>query len=103
MIENILLENFNIPFIVLVNVLTYILIKIIDYLNKEKSVSTNIKRIILLISIIILFIIYKLFSDITTIILINSAIAAPVSWDIVFRPIVKQFGGGYKNIDKTIK
>lgn len=103
MIENILLENFNIPFIVLVNVLTYILIKIIDYLNKEKSVSTNIKRIVLLISIIILFIVYKLFSDITTIILINSAIAAPVSWDIVFRPIVKRFGGGYKNIDKTIK
>lgn len=103
MIENILLENFNIPFIVLVNILTYILIKIIDYLNKEKSVSTNIKRIVLLISIIILFIVYKLFSDITTIILINSAIAAPVSWDIVFRPIVKRFGGGYKNIDKTIK
>lgn len=103
MIENILLENFNIPFIILVNVLTYILIKIIDYLNKEKSVSTNIKRLILLISIIILFIVYKLFSDITTIILINSAIAAPVSWDIVFRPIVKRFGGGYKNIDKTIK
>lgn len=103
MIENILLENFNIPFIVLVNLLTYILIKIIDYLNKEKSVSTNIKRIVLLISIIILFIVYKLFSDTTTIILINSAIAAPVSWDIVFRPIVKRFGGEYKNIDKTIK
>jgi hypothetical protein len=37
-----------------------------------------------------------------TIILVNSAILAPVFWSWVVSPILKKFGVGYKDIDNTI-
>lgn len=37
-----------------------------------------------------------------TIILVNSAVLAPVFWSWVVSPILKKFGVGYKDIDNII-
>ena len=37
-----------------------------------------------------------------TIMLVNSAVLAPVFWSWVVSPILKKFGVGYKDIDNTI-
>ena len=37
-----------------------------------------------------------------TIMLVNSAILAPVFWSWVVNPILKKLGVGYKDIDNTI-
>lgn len=104
--ENILesiIDNFDYTYIIIVNILTYGLIKVFDYLNGPKPVSTLAKRIITLISIVIMFCIYY-FNDYDNIIkLINSAIAAPVIWSWILRPIVMKFNIGYKQDDTNKK
>lgn len=85
-----------------INVLTYIIIKGLDYLNKDKSVNTITKRIVLVISIIIVTVGYILtdYQDYT--VLINSAICAPVFYSWVLRPILIKCNIGYKKYDDTL-
>ena len=45
--------NFDFSYMITINILTYSIIKIIDYINKDKNVSVLIKRISLVVSIII--------------------------------------------------
>lgn len=100
-IENII-ANFDFSYMLAINILTYLIIKLVDYLNKEKAVSTLWKRIILIISIIILTTIYVLTGYTEYKILINSAIAAPVFYSWVLRPILKKFKISYKQYDETL-
>lgn len=98
-----IIDNFDYTYIIIVNILTYGLIKVFDYLNGAKPVPTLVKRIITLISIVIMFCIYY-FNDYDDIIkLINSAIAAPVIWSWILRPIVMKFNIGYKQNDTNKK
>lgn len=99
----IITDNFNFAYMISINILTYIIIKIIDKLNGEKAVSTNIKRLILLVAIIIITIIYKLNNFDDNIILLNSAILSPVFYSWVIRPILKKLNIGYKEFDKYLK
>lgn len=92
------LSSFDFSFCVIVNILTYILIKVLDYFNKDKTVSFVIKRLLLFSSIIIISIIYIIIGVDNKLIL-NSAILAPVSWSWIFRPICKYFKVDYKKID----
>ena len=93
-IINQIISNFDFAYMFVVNVLTYVLIKIIDYVNGEKAVSVLQKRLLLFMSILIVY-----STDIgydNKIILINSSIVAPISWSWILRPIITKFGFGYK-------
>lgn len=95
-------DNFNFPYIITVNVLTYLLITITDIINKDKIVTFWQKRIFLLCSIIIIGFVYYV-NGINTIILCNSAIAAPVAWSWILKPIFAKANLDYKKIDDVIK
>ena len=101
-IVNGILSNFDFGFMFIVNVLTYIIIKVIDYFNGDNKVPTWQKRCILIISIFIMAMIYIASGYDNTIMLVNSAILAPVFWSWVVSPILKKLGVGYKDIDNTI-
>lgn len=102
-IINNILSNFDFRYMLSVNVLTYIIIKVIDELNKEKKVSTLIKRIVLVISIILISIVYKLIGYDNNIELVNSAILAPVFWSWIAKPICKKLNIDYKQINDVLK
>lgn len=91
------LQSFDFGYCVAVNVLTYTIIKLFD---KKKSHPLNIwnKRIVLLISILILGTIYY-FTDSDIKILVNSAILAPVSWSWIFKPLCAKFNIDYKQFN----
>lgn len=97
-----IVDNFDFAYMFIINVLTYIIIKVVDYLNKDKNVSTLIKRLCLVASIIIVTVLYVFTSDIDSKVLINSAILSPVFYSWVLRPILKKFKIGYKDYDKTL-
>lgn len=60
------------------------------------------KRCVLVISIAAIISIYITAGYDNTIMLVNSAILAPVFWSWVVSPILKKLGIGYKDIDNTI-
>lgn len=97
-----ILSNFDFGFMFIVNVLTYIIIKVIDYFNGDNKVPTWQKRCILVISIATMAGIYIAAGYDNAIMLVNSAILAPVFWSWVVSPILKKLGVGYKDIDNTI-
>lgn len=93
-----ILDNFDFIFMFVVNVLTYLIIKLIDILNKDAPVSTLIKRIVLVTVILACTITYGLVGDFS-IKLINSAIAAPIFYSWILKPILKKFGINYSTLD----
>lgn len=97
-----ILSNFDFGFMFIVNVLTYIIIKVIDYFNGDNKVPTWQKRCILVISIFTMAMIYIASGYDNTIMLVNSAVLAPVFWSWVVSPILKKLGVGYKDIDNII-
>lgn len=94
---NVLIDNFDLAFILSINVLTYSIIKIIDYFNGTKKVACGIKRLILVICSILLGIVYKFTTEIDNKVLINSIICAPVIYSWIIKPIIDKVGVGYKN------
>lgn len=95
-IVNQIMTNFDFAYMVVVNILTYLFIKFIDTANGDKAVSILVKRLMLIISIVLVTGVYILSGYNNKIVLLNSAIAAPVAWSWIFRPIVVKFGIGYK-------
>lgn len=89
-------DNFNIIYILMINIVTYFLIKTADYFNGDKKVSVLTKRIFLVLATIIMFCIYKYNSYDDTLKLINSSIAAPVIWTWILKPIINKLKIGYK-------
>ena len=77
-IFNQVINNFDFAYILIVNILTYIIIKIIDYFNGDKKVFIIIERCCLLLSILMITVIYR-YCGANNIILLNSAMAAPIS------------------------
>lgn len=93
-IINSIIQSFDFGFCVTINILTYIIIKLI-----KKELTTWQKRIVLVINIIIISIIYALIG-IDTRVLVNSIVLTPVSWSWIFKPICKKFNIDYfKNYD----
>ena len=80
-----ILNNFNFSYIFSIVILTYIIIKFIDYINKDKKVSTWSKRIVLTISIIFITAAYIFSGYKDYITLLNSAIFSPVFYFISAR------------------
>lgn len=88
-IINTVINNFDFAYIISINIMTYLLIKCIDKINKEKEVSTWQKRIILFISIICIFFIYYINDYDNNIKLLNSSILAPISWSWLLKQYIK--------------
>lgn len=97
-IIDILINNFDFAYMLVVNLITYFAIKFIDIANGDKHVSRTIKRLVLLIVIIVVGIAYHLEGS-PNIQLLNSAILAPVAYSWLFRPILIKIGVGYKRFD----
>lgn len=99
-IINTTLLSFDFAYCIIVNILTYLVIKIVSE-KRDKAIKTNNKRLILLICILLTGVIYyAIGQDIRLI--INSGILATVSWDIVFKPICKKLRIDYKKVDKDM-
>ena len=95
-IINQLIHNFDFALMLVINIVTYSLIKILDEINKEKIVTTWQKRIIFVLSAITMGIVYYFITDIKPSIIINSIIIAPVAWSWLAKPIAAKFGIDYK-------
>lgn len=89
-------DSFDIIYILMINIVTYFLIKIADYFNGDKKVPVLIKRIFLVLATIIMFCIYKYNNYDDALKLINSSIAAPVIWTWILKPIINKLKIGYK-------
>lgn len=102
MIEEVIREtvnNFDFSLVIVINVATYIIIKIIDEFNGSKRVTTWGKRgIFLLCSIIIGWVYYLI--GVPPKLIINSIIIAPISWSWIFKPICKHYGIDYKKFSQ---
>ena len=92
------ISSFDFSYCISVNILTYLIIKIIDSLNGKRNVSTWSKRIVLLVVIISTGVLYNLIGCDNKI-LLNSAILSPVFWSWIMKPICKKFKIDYKNIN----
>ena len=93
-----IISSFDFAYCISVNVLTYLIIKFIDSLNGNKTVSTWSKRIVLLVVILFTGVLYNLIGCDNKI-LLNSAILSPVFWSWVIKPICKYFNIDYKDIN----
>lgn len=102
-IINQVLSNFDFAYMLVINILTYIIIKIADIINKDKVVKTWAKRLILLIASTVVFILYYITNYDNIVVLINSTIAAPVFWSWVLKPILTKLNMDYKKIDNCLK
>lgn len=98
-----IINQFDFAYMLIINVLTYMLIKVVDYFNKEKNVTTVEKRLLLVFSIIFISVVYIIDGYDNYKILVNSAILSPVFYSWVLRPILKKFKLGYKEYDKTLE
>ena len=88
-----LINNFDFAFMLTANIATYIIIKVLEGL--KISCGEWSKRIVLLIVILLLSIAYYFTSNTSFIVLLNSAIAAPVFYSWALKPILKKIGAGY--------
>ena len=92
------LESFDFSFCIIINVLTYLIIRLINDRNGHKDLKTWSKRLVLLLVILSMGVLYYLLGNDTKTIL-NSAILAPVFWSWVMKPICKHFKVDYKNVN----
>lgn len=99
---DLIVSNFDFSYMITINVLTYIIIKCLDYVNKKKNVKTIEKRLALLASIVLITTCYVLSGYNDYIVLFNSAICAPVFYSWILRPILVKFNIGYKQYDETL-
>lgn len=95
-IINQLISNFDFALMLIINIITYFIIKIIDETNGNKQPTTWQKRIVFLIVAIAVGTVYKLTTNISVNIIINSCIIAPVAWSWLAKPIAGKFGIDYK-------
>lgn len=100
-IVNLIINNFDFGYCVVINIATYIIIKLIDELNGNKVVHTVIKRLVLVCCILTIGTAYY-FVDHNPKILLNSSILAPVFWGWILKPICKKLGLDYRKIDEIL-
>ncbi len=88
-----LLSKFDFQFMLVVNIITWMIIKLIDITNGIKAVPTWIKRLIAFVVGIIVGTIVVLANANSFITIFYSFFISLVSWDIIFKPLLNRFGG----------
>ena len=92
------LNSFDFAYCIIVNILTYLIINIINSRNGNIDMSMWSKRIVLLSCIVIVGAFYYFTgSDIKLV--INSAILSPVFWSWIIKPICRYFKLDYKQLN----
>ena len=91
-----ILSNLDFGFMLCVNVLTFIGIKMVDEVNKQKKVNKWSKRLIALLAGLVLAIPLYFTHVITVNVLLYSFVLSLVSWDFIFKPIAKTLKINYK-------
>lgn len=91
-----LINNFDFTLMFMINVITYFVIKFIDEINGDKLPTTWQKRIVLVITAILVGVVYRYTTDISIIVIINSCIVAPIAWSWIAKPIANKLGIDYK-------
>lgn len=92
-------NSFDLSFCICVNIITYIIIRVINDTIKPKEVGTWNKRLIMLLSTGGVAVVYYLI-DVSTKLIVNSAILTPVFWSWIIKPICKYFKIDYKDYVK---
>ena len=95
-IINQIINNLDFNCIININILTYVIIKIIDVFNGTRKVPKNIKIICLITSMFIITSLYLYNGYEDKIVLANSAIAAPVAWSWLLKPMFNKLNINYK-------
>lgn len=95
-IINQLVANFDFALMLIINVVTYAVIKIIDELNGDKLPTTWQKRIVFLAVAFVIGVIDYFVSETPINIIINSCIIAPVAWSWLAKPVAGKLGIDYK-------
>lgn len=91
-----LVHNFDFALMLVINVVTYVLIKVLDEVNGEKVPTVWQKRLIFVAAAIVIGVVYKFTTDISVNVIINSCIIAPVAWSWLAKPLANKFGIDYK-------
>lgn len=92
------LNSFDFAYCIIVNILTYLIINIINSRNGNIDMKTWSKRVVLLVCIIIVGVFYYIDgSDIKLI--LNSSIITPVFWSWIIKPICRHFNLDYKQLN----
>lgn len=97
-IINTTIKSFDFSFCIAVNILTYLIIKLIDEFNGSRKVTTWTKRCVMLIVVICISIAYYIIGSNPKLI-INSAILAPVFWSWIGKPICNKLNIDYRKDD----
>lgn len=85
----ILLSSFDWQYIISVNILTYVVIKTLDEINKDKLVTYSVKVLIAMIcGFIVSYLLVEL-NMITVANCIHNFIISLVSWDYIVKPLLK--------------
>ena len=92
------INSFDFTYCIIVNVLTYLIIKQLDDLNGDKPITIWHKRSVMLICVFVVGIVYAITgTDLR--LMFNSAILAPVFWSWVMKPICIKLNIDYKQIN----
>ena len=92
------LNSFDFAYCIIVNILTYLIINIINSRNGNIDMKMWSKRIVLLLCIIVVGSFYY-FNGSDIKLVLNSAIITPVFWSWVMKPICKHFKIDYKQLN----
>ena len=88
--------SFDFAFVICVNVLAYLVIKLVDKLNGDKVVSTWNKRVITLVCAVLMGVIYFSLKLGDVKVVLNSIILSFVFWSWILKPILAFFKIDYK-------
>lgn len=88
--------SFDFAFVICVNVLAYLVIKLVDKLNGNKVVSTWNKRVITLVCALIMGVIYFSLKLGDVKVVLNSIILSFVFWSWIMKPILAFFNIDYR-------
>jgi len=96
---NQIIDNFDFAFMFIINVLSYLIVRMVYSIKKGKYVNTWSKRFILMACTAIVAVIYWVSGYNKIIVIINSAVLAPVFWDWILRPILIKLGIDYRKFE----
>ena len=88
--------SFDFAFVICVNVLAYLVIKLVDKLNGDKVISTWNKRVITLVCAVLMGVIYFSVKLGNVKVVLNSIILSFVFWSWILKPILSFFKIDYK-------
>lgn len=92
-----ILSNIDFTYLLIVNLMTYLGIKLVDELNADRVISKWTKRFIALLSGVILSVPLIYIGDENIKVYVFSFILSFFSWDWIFKPIANKLKIGYKD------